>query len=550
MWEETLSGELPVKAQCLQFRQIPQTTRLFADFLSWSPPIQPFFPRSPHFSEWLRDETPGLCYDRARREKVAAILERENKAWGASPKTIENIVRLRAGASVVVTGQQVGLFGGPLFSIFKALTAIKLADQATAAGVDCVPLFWLATEDHDLAEVNHISTPGPDVSRQKLTAPTQGPPDASVGTVTFGPEIEPVVEAVAGILGDSEVTIFLRDAYRPEENLGSAFARLFIRLFANWGVILLDASDPELHAISEPIYRAAIERGAELDGALLARGKELEAAGYHQQVRVTPSSTLLFTMRDGARVPLHRRANAGSTPDFAIGEETIPQPELLQRIASAPHDFSANVLLRPVVQDYLLPTLAYTGGAAEIAYFAQAAVVYDALLGRVTPILPRFSATLMEGKAQRLLDRYRLAFSDLLHGPERLREKLGARALPGEIQSAFDKANADLEKSMASIRDSLARLDVTLVEAADNAGSKMHHQLQQLRSRAARAELRQSETLGRHAEFLSNMLYPEKVLQEREVAGIYFVARYGTELLHNLYETIHTDCHDHQLIEL
>ena len=129
-----------------------------------------------------------------------------------------------------------------------------------------------------------------------------------MGTVTFGPEIEPVVEAAAGMLGDSEVTKFLREAYRPGENFGSAFARLFSRLFARWGVIVLDASDPDFHRIAAPIYSAAIERAAELDNALLARGRELEAAGYHQQVKVTPSSTLLFTLRQGARVPLHRRA--------------------------------------------------------------------------------------------------------------------------------------------------------------------------------------------------------------------------------------------------
>src|SRR5437899_4488290 len=309
MWEETLSGELPVTAQCRQFRQIPQTTRLFADFLSWSAPIQPFFPRSPHFSEWLRDETPGLCYDRARREKVAAILERENKAWGASPKTIENIVRLRAGASVVVTGQQVGLFGGPLFCIFKALTAIKLADEATAAGVDCVPVFWLATTDHDLAEINNIKIPGPDSVLHGLTAPTQGVPDAPVASVSFGQEIEPVVEAASQLLGESEVVGWLRESYRAGENFGSAFARLFTRLFADWGVVLLDASDPELHRIAAPIYRAAMQRAAELDDALLVRGKELESAGYHQQVKVTPSSTLLFVLRGGARTVVHRRPN-------------------------------------------------------------------------------------------------------------------------------------------------------------------------------------------------------------------------------------------------
>jgi len=203
-----------------------------------------------------------------------------------------------------------------------------------------------------------------------------------------------------------------------------------------------------------------------------------------------------------------------------------------------------------VVQDYLLPTLAYIGGAAEVAYFAQAAVVYQALLGRITPILPRFSATIVESKAQRLLERYHLAFPEVFIGPDRLRENLAARILPDELQAAFDSANSSVEKSIKTVRESLARLDQSLVEAAENAGSKMQYQLQQLRARAARAELRRSETAGRHAEFLSNMLYPQEALQEREIAGIYFVARYGTELLQNLYETVHTSCHDHQIISL
>jgi bacillithiol biosynthesis cysteine-adding enzyme BshC len=550
MCEYPMSGEPPVKSQCLPFSQIPHTTRLFADFLAYSPKVQPFFPRSPHFSDWLKDETRRLRYDAQRRERVTAILEHQNQAWGASPETPKNIARLRAGAATVVTGQQVGLFGGPAFSIFKALTAIKLADEASRAGVETVPVFWLATTDHDLAEINNVSIPRPDGSLEKLTAPSQGLPDAPVGTVTFGAEIEPVVEAAAGLLGESEVVGLLREAHRPGENFGSAFARLFARLFADWGVILLDASDPELHTIAEPIYCAAIERAAELDDALLARGRDLEAAGYHQQVKVTPSSTLLFTLRDGARVPVHRRENGGSNPDFLIGEERISQAELLRRIAAAPHHFSANVLLRPVVQDYLLPTLAYTGGSAEVAYFAQAAVVYEALLGRITPIIPRFSATLIEPKPQALLERYGLGLPDLFHGPERLREHLAASILPQELQAALDNAGTALEKSLATIRDSLARLDKTLVDAADNAGSKMHYQLDQLRSRAVRAELRQSEVLSRHAELLINALYPEKNLQEREVAGIYFVARHGGELLRQLYDTIHTDCLDHQIISL
>lgn len=540
-----------MKSHCLPFRQIPHTTKLFTDYLSWSPSIQAFYSRPPRFAEWAKDETSRVSYDSARRKQVVRVLERQNKAWGASPKTLENIARLAGGASAVVTGQQVGVFGGPLFSIFKALTTVKLADEATAAGSDSVPVFWLATTDHDLDEIDHVSILGPDGSLQNLTTSTQGTHDAPVGTVNFGPEIEDVVDTLAGSLGDSEVTRLLRESYRPGENFGSAFARLYTGLFADRGVVLLDASDPELHQVAQPMYQAAIERAAALDDALLARGKELEAAGYHQQVKVTPSSTLLFTLRDGARVPIHRRSNgAGAEVDFLVADEKVPQTELLRRIASEPHQFSPNVLLRPVVQDYLLPTLVYVGGAAEVAYFGQAAVVYQALLGRVTPILPRFSATIVEAKPQTLLERYSLAVPDVFHSPEELRESLAKYTLPAELQSAFDQADASLKKSLAAIQQSLERLDKTLVEAAANAGSKMQHQLEQLRSRAARAELRQSEVLIRHAELLSNALYPNKALQEREIAGVYFIARHGAELLRNLYDTIHTECLDHQLVSL
>jgi bacillithiol biosynthesis cysteine-adding enzyme BshC len=315
-------------------------------------------------------------------------------------------------------------------------------------------------------------------------------------------------------------------------------------------VILLDASDPELHAVVEPVFRAAIERAEGLDEALLARGKALEAAGYHQQVKVTPSSTLLFTLRDGGRVPVHRRTNGTPQLDFLVGEEKIPQVELLRRIAAAPHHFSPNVLLRPVVQDYLLPTLAYTGGAAEVAYFAQAAVVYQALLGRATPIVPRFSATVVEPKPQSLLQRYGLRLTDLFAGPESVREQLAAHTLSQAVQTAFDRAGKNLEQSLSVIRDSLARLDKTLVDAANNAGSKMQYQLEQLRTRAARAELRHSEVLARHADLLSNALYPNKTLQEREIGGIYFVARHGLDLLRQLHDNLHTDCLDHQVITL
>lgn len=543
-----MPGDLPVKAQCLPFSQIPHTTKLFLDFLLGSPSVSPFYPRTPDFSSWLKEEAGLIRYDNERRQRVSEILEAQNRAFGAGAKTIENIDRLRRGAAAAVTGQQVGLFGGPLFSIFKALTAVKLADEATRAGVECVPVFWLATEDHDLAEVNHVDIPGPDGTLQRVETNAHGVEDAPVSRVVFGAEMETTVEAAAKLLGDSEATKLLLETYRAGESLGTAFGKLFARVFADWGVILLDASDEGLHRIASPLFAAAIERSEELDERLLARGKELEAAGYHQQVKVTAASTVLFMYKDGARTPIRRRGNG--VAEFVVGEERMSRAQLLKHIEERPEDFSPNVLARPVVEDYLLPTLVYTGGSAEVAYFAQLGVVYEELAGRVTPILPRFSATIVEPKMRRLLDKYGIDLTSLFHGVDFVREKLAQNALPSELKETFDEAEAGLEKSLGAIEKLLGDLDKTLVEAGQRAGSKMKHQLGELRSRAARAEAMRSEVITRHAQQLSESLYPNKALQEREVGGIYFLSRYGDQLLHDLYATMHTDCHDHQLIEL
>lgn len=542
-----------MKSQCLPFTQIPHTTRLFTDLLAYSPSVRPFYPHSPYFTEWMKAEASAIQYDPSRRERVSAILERQNKSWDASPQTFANINRLRGGAAAVVTGQQVGLFGGPMFVIYKALTAVKLAEQATAEGIDAVPVFWLATYDHDLAEVNHAAIPGLDGLLRTLTTSSHGIAGAPVSDVKLDDEILAVVDEAAGLLGDSEATQFLRESYRPGETLGSAFARFCVSLFGKSGVILLDASDAELHRVAVPIYRTAVERASEIDDALLERGQALEAAGYHQQVKVNASSVLVFTLQNGARTPIQRRAN-GDTTEFVIGNgataEKLSSSELLDCIDKTPENFSPNVLLRPVVQDYLLPTLAYAGGAAEAAYFAQAGAVYEKITGRVTPIVPRFSATLVEPKVQRWLRQYDLTVVDVFQEPDALRRTLASRTLPADLQAAFERSKKSVEESFSSLQEALSKLDPTLVEASQTGASKMNYQLDRLRERAMAAELRRSEIVSRHADALSQSLYPENALQERGVAGAYFVARHGSELLKNIYDAIRIDCLDHQILEL
>ena len=206
-----------MKSQCLPFQQIPHTSRLFLDYLAFSPDVQQFYPRSPRFLEWAADEVSRLQYPSQRRQQVANLLERQNRAWSASASALENISKFRAGACAVVTGQQVGLFGGPMFSIYKALSAVKLAEEARKLGVNCVPIFWLATEDHDIAEVNQANLPIGDGHLEHLSSPTHARPDAAVGSVAFGQEISAVVDRAAELLGQTEVTALLSEAFQSLE---------------------------------------------------------------------------------------------------------------------------------------------------------------------------------------------------------------------------------------------------------------------------------------------------------------------------------------------
>lgn len=535
-----------MNSHCFPFRQVPHSTRLFLDYLDHSPAVLPFYPRSAHFLEWAQEEARLVKYPSDRRERVAAILEQQNKSFGASEVTLANIAAFRSGALAVVTGQQVGLFGGPAFTLYKALSAVKLASAARALGIECVPIFWLATEDHDLEEVDQLRLLQPDGQLVTLTSGARGGEDAPASEVRFGAELSAIIARARELLGETEASGLLADSYRPGESFGTAFAKLFAKIFARFGVILLDASDPALDQVAVPLYRDVIGRTAELSSALREHDQRLQSHEYHQQVKVVESSTPLFLFEHGARVPLHM----GTKGTFQAGERKFTEAELLHLADSSPESFSPNVLLRPVVQDYLLPTIAYVGGSSEVAYFAQAGALYQAVLGRVTPVLPRFSATLIEPKPQSLLERYKLSFADVFSGAEALREKIGAHLLDQSLQASFDGATSSVQRSMNAVREALSRLDKTLVDSATNAEAKMLHQIETLRSRAARAELRQSEVAARHAELLSNALYPEKTLQEREVAGISLLAKHGMELLDQLLEQINLDCLDHQLITL
>jgi uncharacterized protein YllA (UPF0747 family) len=497
---------------CVPYRELPHTSRLFADYTNDFSRVSRFYPLPPQNVDGLSGPAD---YPSERRSQIAEILARQNQQWGTTAEMQSNLQRFRAGASAIVTGQQPVLFGGPAFMIYKALTAIKLAAELSKKGTDCVPIFWIASEDHDFAEVTQVTlrSASGELQRFALEPKSSG---QSVGSLLLGEREARLASEAAKFLG-SEIGEMLSQCYVSGRSLSDAFARLLTDLFGRFGLLLLDARDQELHRLAQPIYEATIRQSATLNSTLQERGRELEAAGYHQQVKINSSATLLFGTEQGARVAVRR-----SNGQFALGSARL--------------------------QDYLLPTVAYIGGPAEVAYFAQAAVIYQNLLGRVTPIIPRFSATLLDARDQRLLSQHKLTLPQVWRNPDELRQLLAQHNLPAGLESGFAQAAKSVDGALSNLNDRLGALDPTLQEAAMRAGSKIRYQLSRLQARAARAEVRRNQELRHHAEALSSSLYPNQHLQEREIGGIFYVAQFGPRLLDQLLPAISPACMQHQVI--
>ena len=531
--------------QCLPFRDLPGIPRLFLDFLSENPQLQPFYPTSTFSLDELAIHAKTVPMAAERRQRVADVLKRQNQGWNADSAALDNVEKIRNGACAIVSGQQVGLFLGPAYTIYKAVTIIRLAREMSARGVDAVPVFWLASEDHDLAEVNHSGFPDAQGGLRRLETASHAIASAPVGAIELDADVQSSLEQIKEITGDSEVLSLLNQAYVPGQTLANAFAKVMAGLFSRHGLILLDPSDFEVHQIASALLQKAATENESLVSALLDRAKEIEAAGHEPQVKVTASSTLLFYLKNGARTAIHKK-NGG----FGFNGEHWSVDDLRSRIARNPELFTANVLLRPVLQDYLLPTAVYVAGPAETAYFAQVQVVYERLLGRTTPVWPRFSITLVEARLASWMRKYGLRLRDVLRPKDEFVSMLSRRTIPADLKEDFDRSREQLDRLLAPLLQSLQKLDPTIASAGEVASQKMRYQLEQLEARAARAHLQREQVLDRHAGLLSAMLFPERELQERKIGGIYFVAKHGLGLIDQLIDVYKPECRDHQVIEL
>lgn len=540
----------------LPFSDMRGQSRLFVEYMRDPVSLRKYFPEAVASHMDISARIPSVLgrYEVDRNALCDALVSM-NRESGCGDRVLENIELLRDDDCVAaVSGQQAGLFTGPLFTIYKALSAVKLAKCLRDRGFKAVPVFWVATEDHDFEEVSRTFV----LDKQGGLAQVSVEPEhcyerRPVGHVVLDGSVDTAVEELFRHFPQTEFTSELRGmveaAWRKGELFGDAFARLMAGLFKEYGLILLCPLNTELKKLAAPIYARAIERSDEIVEALRKRSAELEADGLHAQVHIGEDYFPLFWQADDdSRNALKKTADGKySTKNLSVAFSL----EQLADIAKAePGRFSPSVVLRSVVQDYLLPTVAYFGGAAEIAYFAQSSEVYRVLERPVTPIIHRESFTVVEPKHRKTLKKYGLELKDLFQGPESLLPSMVESHLNREAGIVFEEVEVRFGEELDRLAATLADVDRTLEDNLERRRRKILYHLEALRKKFHGAQMRKDDAVRAQIESMFTSLMPSAHLQERTLNITYFFNRYGHSFIDWIYEAIDLDDKDHRIIYL
>jgi bacillithiol biosynthesis cysteine-adding enzyme BshC len=446
----------------------------------------------------------------------------------------------KPGTVAIVTGQQVGLFSGPAYTVYKALTAIKAARALAASGIPAVPVFWLATEDHDFAEIDHTWVFGADHRPVKVQMDgVEHAGSAPVGGIM--PAEYPLAalrKAMDGLPFVDDAMALVDGAYSPGASMGSAFGQLVRKLFEPYGLLIIDPMDQAIRRIAAPLMKQAVARMPELIDALIARSKELVERGYHAQVLVDQKTSLAFLLDGGERLALKRTAEG----DYLAPHHKLTPEELAERAT----ELSPNALLRPVLQDYLLPTAAYIGGPAELAYLAQSQVIYQKLSRPQPAAFPRAGFTIVDERSHKRMLRYELSPADLFVREPVLHDRIAGRLVPPALKDSLLETKMKLDVALDGLSENLHQFDVSLAEALRTSRRKIEYQLGKIERKTASQIMARDEQAIRDAASLSGLVFPETHLQERLYSILPFIAKFGPGLIEEVYQAVKIDCPDHQ----
>lgn len=487
------------------------------------------------------------------RATVADTLLEQNEAWDTlDGSSRENIELLRDPESVaVVTGQQAGIFTGPLYTVYKTITALQLAERfAEETGRPVVPVFWVEGEDHDFDEVagiNLLRRNETEAVRYEPQGAQNGANQGAVGRLVLTDAITEVIEQIDEILPPTEfkpaVMRSVRDAYKPGAALEDAFVRFHHSLFPESGLVYFNPDEARLKALAAPLFKKELDSHQDVFRRLEEVSTRLEEDGYHAQVRPHPTNLFLFT--DDGRTALDTTDGAlalrGDNASVSVGE-------LEDLLASKPEAFSPNVALRPLMQDALLPTAAYVAGPGEVAYFAQFRPLYEWAGVPMPVVYPRASVTLVERKVKKVLDRFEMEVSEFQDDIERIFQRRVVDEL--EVDEVFEEAQRKLHEAVNTVKPAIGQVDKSLAASAEAARAALSGELEALKGRVVRAEKRNRDEVRAQLAKAQSNLFPADRPQERVINVLYYLNKYSPELLRRLREELSLETAFHQIVEL
>ncbi len=569
----------------MDIASLPYFTPLVKDYLTRFPdaPVREFFAIAPDApqEQMQRMIDARLVREHAlvptHRATVVKSMRAYHESLGAmSPAIAQNLKLLESPDTLaIVTGQQAGMLCGPLYTFYKAFTAIALAKsfRERFPKLSFVPVFWLETEDHDLEEilpVHVLNAEGKlDTIRYSPTALAANP--ETPWRKQAGPtllEEAPLAEFFEKLRNTLQPTDFsaevfdsLRSWYKPGASFTQAFASLLLHYFGEDGLLIIDANSRELKSLSKDLFRHEIETSPELSEKIVLRSVKVEEAvddrssAYHAQIK--PRALNLFYIdEDGDRVAIvEREKSSGSEREFFLQgtRKTFTLAELLATLESNPERFSPNVVTRPLYQDTLLPTVAYVAGPGEIAYFAQLAPAYEWATVPMPLIHPRVTATLVEERLERIFEKYHIAPEDILYDAHGKNTALFDAMIESELVPRFETALSEIDASLESLREKVNQADPTLDGALTSLKGKVLTAVRDFEGKTLAAERKRHATTKAQLDKLLAALLPSGKLQERELNLVYFLNKYGPkyfEIMKQILGPKVLDFHEHHILHL
>jgi bacillithiol biosynthesis cysteine-adding enzyme BshC len=545
------AGTIPGTRLDVDLRRLPWVRPLASDYVADFASVSEFFAGNPWAPESWREVIGRVQAFGRDRDGIARVLGAQAERRGAPPAARQAIAQLQDPRTVaVVTGQQAGLFGGPLYTLLKAITALQLAAQAREThGVPAVALFWVDAEDHDWDEVKSCPVLSADLELRTIALGSpEGAGEVPVAALRLGPEIEGAIGELERALQPTEYTEevirALRETYRPGVGMAEAFARWLDRVLGPLGLVVFESADPAAKPLVSGLFTRVLSDPGHVGRLAAESGEAMRHKGHEPQVVPQADAVALFRLNGG------RRAIRVRDGQFLVEDQLVAREKLVADAASAPHTFSPNVLLRPIVQDSLFPTVAYVSGPSELAYLGQLKQVYERFGVPMPLIYPRASVTLLDSASTRFLARYEFPFEDLRQQDESALNRLLEAQLPARVEASLLEAETAVQRGMAHVIDAVAQIDPTLSGAARTTLGRMEHDLRTLHGKIIQAAKKRDETLRRQFSRAQALAFPGGHPQERTLGLPFFLNRYGWGLVKRLEAELPLDTGRHWVMTI